>query len=259
MSDNTMDFPPNPNNTSIESGIGDTFSEDKDTNEEIVVVDEVPRGTVKYKDYEESMLTQEDGNKEPPQVPLPRPVIMRINLLFAGSIACLVVGGIASSIFNDRMLLFLALIVAVGTATKAYLLRRKVLIGGIYSVSGVCISITPRIMRRYMKNTLVDVQTDEEFHIILPKKTVFKVGHSYTCYFDTPINAKNPTVATTPNATANAWLEDMDLPTNGFIGYEDFGIYREAPVTTSKSGEVANDMDGEVSQSSEEPEGNHNS
>jgi len=109
---------------------------------------------------------------------------------------------------------------------------------------------------------LVDVQTDEEFHIILPKKTVFKVGHSYTCYFDTPINAKNPTVATTPNTTTNAtnaWLEDMDLPTNGFIGYEDFGIYREAPVTTSKSGEVANDTDGEVSQSLDNQAINQNS
>ena len=39
------------------------------------------------------------------------------------------------------------------------------------------------------------------------------------------------------------------MPTNDFIGYEDFGIYREAPIPVSKPVEVANDTDGEVSQS----------
>jgi len=147
---------------------------------------------------------------------VPKPVFMRLLMLFGGGAGCLFVGIIVSLVTGDLVLLAMSAILSVALVAKGILLKRKIKAGQIYSVSGVCIGIVPKMFGRYKRIELVDIATGNDVFFILPKKVIFKVGHVYTCYFD--------------NQIINA---DLDLPTNGFLGFEDFGVYQEKPAVTT--------------------------
>ena len=156
---------------------------------------------------------QENENKS-----TPRPVFMRMLMLFGFAIGCLLVGVVVSTVTGDLVLLAMSAILSIAFATKGVLLKRKISTGKIYSVSGVCVSITPKILGRYRRIELVDIDTGDDVSFILPKKVTFKIGHAYTCWFDnqigsSPLNINN----------------SIDLPANGFLGFEDFGVYQEKP------------------------------
>jgi len=161
---------------------------------------------------------------------IPKPVFMRMLMLFGGGVGCLLVGIIVTIATGDMVLLAMSLVLGVAFVAKGFLLRQKINRGQIYSVSGVCTSIAPKMFRRYRHIELVDTITGGDVYFILPKKVVFKVGHVYTCYFDNPITNRPESADAPQGVFFNA---ELDLPTNGFLGFEDFGIYQEKPTTAT--------------------------
>ena len=173
---------------------------------------------------------EKDSNvdENPSNTTIPKPVFMRLLMLFGGGIACLLVGIIVTMVTGDLVLLAMSAILGVAFVTKGFFLKRKIKSGQIFRISGVCVSITPKILGRYRRMELVDTDTGEEIHFILPKKVVFKIGHVYNCFFDNQISNRPVNVN---NAKSGFFNADMDLPTNGFLGFEDFGVYQEKPTT----------------------------
>ena len=127
---------------------------------------------------------------------IPKPVFMRLLMLFGGGIGCLLVGIVVTMVTGDLVLLAMSAILGVAFVAKGFLLKRKIGSGQIYCISGVCVSITSKILGRYRRMELVDTDTGDEMHFILPKKVVFKIGHVYNCFFDNqisnrPVNINN--------------------------------------------------------------------
>jgi len=159
---------------------------------------------------------------------IPKPVFMRLLMLFGGGIGCLLVGIVVTMVTGDLVLLAMSAVLSIAFVAKGFLLKRKISSGQIFHVSGVCVSITPKILGRYRRMELVDTATGDEIHFILPKKVVFKIGHVYNCFFDNQISNRPVNIN---NAKGGFFSADMDLPTNGFLGFEDFGVYQEKPAT----------------------------
>jgi len=112
------------------------------------------------------------------------------------------------------------------------MLRKKVALGQIYGVSGVCVSITPKMLGRYRRIELINTDSSNDVQFVLPKKTIFKIGHVYNCYFDHQISNRPVSISDTRHGYFNG---SLDLPTNGFLGFEDLGIYQEKPITVTAS------------------------
>ena len=197
----------------------------------------------------EGIVTSAEGEanvsevKEEPPInspSTPRPVFMRLLMLFGGGVGCLLIGIVVSMVTGDTVLLIMSAILCVALVAKGVLLKRKINAGQIYSVSGVCVGIVPKMLNRYRRIELINTDTGDDAHFILPKKIVFKIGHVYNCYFDHQISNRPVSVNKAQGGFFNA---DMDLPTNGFLGFEDFGVYQEKPVTVTiaaTSAEVTN-------------------
>ena len=83
---------------------------------------------------------------------------------------------------------------------------------------------------RYRCIELIDTDTGNDIRFVLPKKIVFKIGHVYTCYFD---NQNKVNAADSDKPSDGAFNPEIDLPTNGFLGFEDFGVYQEKSVTVT--------------------------
>jgi len=199
---------------------------------------------------------QSTSNTTTTQQPTPKPVFMRLLMLFGGGVGCLLVGIIVSMVTGDLVMLAMSAVLGIAFVTKGILLIRKIRLGHIYSVSGVCVSIVPKLLGRYRRIELVDVSSGNDICFILPKKVVFKIGHSYTCYFDNQLNDQHShhnqhqhlydqhsqhnhnhnyqdRQGRGDSSKGGFFNADMDLPTNGFLGFEDFGVYQEKPVVTS--------------------------
>ena len=173
----------------------------------------------------------ENENKPSETSPVtPKPVFMRLIMLFGAAVGCLLVGIMVSRATGDMILLTMSAIIGAAFTAKGLLLKRKIKAGQIYSVSGVCVSIAPKILGRYRRIELVNTDTGNDVSFILPKKVVFKIGHVYNCYFDNQIGSRPLNINNSKGRFFNA---DMDLPTNGFLGLEDFGVYQEKPATAS--------------------------
>ena len=176
---------------------------------------------------------RENENNPPNTAPnLPKPVFVRLLMLFGGGVGCMFVGIIVSLVTGDLVLLALSAILCITMVIQGILLKRKANKGQIYSASGVCVSITPKMLGRYRRIELMDTATGNDICIVLPKKTVFKIGHVYTCYFDNQINNRPEN---TNNPQGSFFNADMDFPTNGFLGFEDFGIYQEKPAVVTNT------------------------
>ena len=165
--------------------------------------------------------------------PVPKPVFMRLLLLFGGGIASLFIGAIVAWVMGDFITLVMSIIICLALFISGVSLKRKISKGEIYSVSGVCIGSTPKMFGRYKRTLLVIVETGDEVAIVLPKKTEFKIGHRYTCYFTSPINSRHEDKE---NPQGGFFGAEMDFPTNGFVGREDFGVYHEKPTTEQSEG-----------------------
>ena len=161
---------------------------------------------------------------------IPKPVFLRMLMLFLGGAGCILIGIVATIATQDFVLLAMSAIIGVALITKGFLLKSKIKGNQIYNVSGVCVSIVPKILGRYRRIELVDVNTGIDVHFILPKKVVFKVGHIYNCYFDNQISNRPDGI--TPSGVF--FNSELDLPTNGFLGFEDFGVYQEKPIKTEE-------------------------
>jgi len=196
-----------------------------------------------------SDITKETPAGTPPVIP--KPIFMRLLMLFGGGVGCLLVGLIVSLVTGDLVLLAMSAVLSIAFIVKGFLLRRKISIGQIFSTSGVCVSIVPKMFGRYRRIELVDTATGDDVHFILPKKVTFKVGHVYTCYFDSQISSRPISINNPKGGFINA---DMDLPTNGFLGFEDFGVYQEKPVLATTA--TTNTLNGDSAENNEE-ERNH--
>jgi len=149
---------------------------------------------------------------------IPKPIMVRLLMLFIGGVGCLLVGLIVSLATGDLAVLSMSLILGASFIAKGFLLKKKINKELIFSVSGVCVSIAPKLFGRYKRIELVNTDTGDDVYFVLPKKVLFKIGHVYTCYFD--------------NQLINNQAGDFDLPTNGFLGFQDFGVYQERPKIT---------------------------
>jgi len=89
----------------------------------------------------ESAVTDESIPGTPPSISpvIPKPIFMRLLMLFGGGIGCLLVGIIVTLVTGDMVLLAMSAILGIAFVTKGFLLRRKINIGQIYSVAGVCV------------------------------------------------------------------------------------------------------------------------
>jgi len=163
---------------------------------------------------------------------MPKPVFIRLLMLFGGGAGCLLVGIIVTLATGDLVLLAMSVILGAAFITKGFLLKRKINAGQMHSVSGVCVNISPKIFGRYRRIELVDTVTGGDISFVLPKKVEFKVGHVYTCYFHNPIR-NSPESTDIPQI--GFLSTELDLPTNGFLGFEDSGIYQEKPALTTPS------------------------
>ena len=127
------------------------------------------------------MHEENETTRLPPAIP--KPVFMRLLMLFGGGIGCLLVGTIVTIATGDLVLLAMSVILGVAFVTKGFLVKRKINQGQIYGVSGVCVSIAPKMLGRYKRIELVDTATGNEVHFVLPKKAAFKVGHVSSCLY----------------------------------------------------------------------------
>ena len=194
---------------------------------------------------DESNITEENPAGTSPTIP--KPIFMRLLMLFGGGAVCLLVGLVVSLVTGDLVLLVMSAILSISFTVKGFLLRRKISIGQIFSTSGVCVSIVPKMFGRYRRIELVDTATGDDVHFILPKKVIFKVGHVYTCYFDNQISSRPININNPKGGLISA---DMDLPTNGFLGFEDFGVYQEKPVLATTT--TTNTLNGDNAENNEE-------
>lgn len=169
----------------------------------------------------------QDNESKTTDTTTPKPVIMRMIMLFGAAAGCLLVGIVVSRVTNDMILLTMSAILGMAFIAKGFSLKRKISAGQIYSVSGVCLSIAPKILGRYRRIELMDTDTGNDVSFILSKKVVFKIGHVYSCYFDNQISSRPLNISNPKGGFINA---DMNLPTNGFLCLEDFGVYQEKPV-----------------------------
>ena len=168
--------------------------------------------------------------KQTPTSAAPKPVLMRMVMLFGAAVGCLLVGVVVSIVTDDMVLLAMSAILGVSFIVKGAVLKRKISLGQIYSVSGVCVSIVPKILGRYRRIELIDTDTGDDVSFILPKKVVFKIGHVYNCYFDNQIG-NHP--LSLESSRIRFIKSDLNLPTNGFLGFEDFGVYHEKSTPTT--------------------------
>jgi len=176
-----------------------------------------------------------ESNVTPSKLAIPKPVFARLLMLFGGGVGCLIVGVIVSLTLEDMVLFALSAILCVAFVAKGFLLRKKIHKGKVFAVNGVCVSITPKMFGRYRCIELVNTDTGDDARFVLPKKIVFKLGHVYTCYFDhqlkhiEPYNGKSGE----EGEKESSFAAEFDLPTNGFLGYENFGLYQEKPVAAT--------------------------
>ena len=171
-------------------------------------------------------------NEENTRPPMPKPVLMRLFMLFGGGVGCLIVGIFMSKMMGDWVLLAMSVILFISFLAKGFLLKRKINSTQIYKISGVCVSSAPKMFGRYKRIDLVDTQTGGEVSFIMPKKVVFKIGHVYTCYFE---NNFNDRLEDENNFEGGFFSMSVDLPTNGFLGYENLGVYQEKPATVTNT------------------------
>jgi len=178
---------------------------------------------------------------QPPPI-IPKPIFKRLLMLFGGGAGCLFVGIVVAMTLGDMVTLALSFILGTSLIAKGSVLRGKVRKGLIYEVSGVCVGLVSKFFGRYRRIELINVDTGGSVHFILPKKVIFKIGHVYTCFFDNPVGNR-PLPAESEGASKGAsegeptsnmpksrfFNDGMDLPTNGFLGFEDFGVYQEKP------------------------------
>jgi hypothetical protein len=174
---------------------------------------------------------QENEKPTNPTPTIPKPVFMRLLLLFGGGAGCLFVGIVVALATEDYVLLLMSVMICITFVCKGAFLKRKINTGQIYSVSGVCVNIAPKMLGRYRRVELVDTDTGNDTFFILPKKMEFKIGHVYTCYFDSEIGNR------AVNDSTGGFFNAEDLPANGFLGFENFGVYQEKPIAAKNQEE----------------------
>ena len=181
-------------------------------------------------EYGEESQNTTESQQQPMRIP--QPVTTRLMVLFGGSIGCLLIGIVVGILMGDITLFGLSVIIFLTMGGKGYFLYKKAKAGSIYCVKGVCVESTPKLLHRYLKTSFVDVdsETCDESSILLPKKIIFKIGHKYAVYFDRPLR-------TPGDQNETQWLDPDSFPTEGFIGFEHKGIYKEKPTTKEESNE----------------------
>jgi len=196
------------------------------------------------KEDNENATDNDISNKTTNQPAIPKPVFMKLITLFGGGAICLFIGFIVALVTRDLLILGMSGILFVAFIVKGLLIQQKIRSSKVYIVDGVCIGIAPKILGRYKRIELVNTDTGDDAFFILPKKVGFKLGYVYKCYFDNDIKNRVPTDEKTKNSFFN---NGMDLPTNGFLGFECFGIYQgnQPAVEAATKPTIQNKKDGE--------------
>ena len=193
-------------------------------------------------------MPEKENNPPNPSPAIPKPVFMRLLILFGGGVGCWMVGVIVAWVIGDLALLAMSAVLGTAFTAKGFLLKRKINSGQIYGVSGVCVGVVPKILGRYRCIELIDTVTGGDVHFVLPKKVLFKIGHVYTCYFDHPISSSPININRQNGGFFNA---NMELPTGGFWGLEDLGLYQEKQGIATTSTVIKADIDTALSETIE--------
>lgn len=114
----------------------------------------------------------------------PAPLRQRFYLLIVVGITFLIAGICVSIIFNDTVMLVLSVIVCVFCFIKAGCHYMTVINSRYETISGVCVSVTPRFLRRQKKIKINDVDGNERT-LLLSKHSRVKTGVRYNFYFKT--------------------------------------------------------------------------
>lgn len=112
----------------------------------------------------------------------PAPLRQRFYLLIALGIAFWIAGICASVIFKDTVMLVLSLLVFVFCFIKAGCHYMTVINSEYETVSGVCVSVSPKLLRRQKKIKITDGDGNERT-LLLSKHSRIKTGVRYNFYF----------------------------------------------------------------------------
>lgn len=112
----------------------------------------------------------------------PRPLKEKFIFLSVAGIGFLVCGIAASIIFNDILMLFLSLSLALFTIIKSYSFYKTVSKRKYETVSGICTDVSRILIRKQKKVKITDSSGEERIFILNRNAAVF-VGKKYTFYF----------------------------------------------------------------------------
>lgn len=145
----------------------------------------------------------------------PRMLLQKLLFTALVGIGCLIIG-IAYFLFSkDTMFLGLSGVVFVSCLVRFFGLYLLIVHQRYTTMEGVCVSITPKPLRRYRKVRMMD-KDGVETTLLLDNRTKLRIGFSYRCYFK---EGYRPSLG-------SDYL-DAALSNGGFLGIEEKGEYTQ--------------------------------
>ncbi len=141
----------------------------------------------------------------------PKALITRLYTSFVIGISCLALSVIGFVISDDKILLYLGIIVFLQSTIQGFITYRIIIRGDYCIYTGVCTSLTQKPFSKYKKCKFIEENGVENI-LLLDKKTKIFEGHKYIFYFK---NNKNLSLG-------NDYL-DVSLSSNNMLGFEDLG------------------------------------
>jgi len=192
---------------------GDIMSEDIITEPEIFVSEENSEEN-SDESNEESVDKAEDSDFLDAINRIPGPIRVQMIKFFAIGILALTIGAILSIVMRDIFSLFIAVTVGVVAILRSLYLNHIGKKKSYYEFDGVCLTAIPKMLRSMRKYEFSHVYSNEEVSLILSKKIEFKVGYRYRFYLTRAMTKEEL---------------DMNVPTSGYLGHENIGIYEPEP------------------------------
>lgn len=145
----------------------------------------------------------------------PAPLRRKLYLTAIIGIVCLLVGLAMFLFLKDKMMLFLSLVIctfSIGKVIDYY----RIIAGEDYeTVEGICVSVTPKPLRKYRKIKIMD-DNGVESSLLLNKQSKVKIGYCYRFYFKE-----------TQRISLGSEYLDSALSSDCFLGYEELGEFAE--------------------------------
>lgn len=122
---------------------------------------------------------------------------------------CLLIGFAIYLFANDRITFYLSIAICIFSLYKVIMLYYTIIKHKYETVDGTCVSIIPKLFRKYRKIKIMD-DNGTESTLLLNKHSKIKIGTRYRFYFKTSNNIK----------IGNEYI-DSALSSDCFLGYEE--------------------------------------